>query len=388
MNIIAIILARGASKRIPRKNVKQIAGLPVVAYSILHAMRSRHVGTVYVSTDDDEIAEVSRVFGAEIVTRPAKLAGDEATSESALLHVLDWRRENGLADPDLVVFLQPTSPVRQPHDIDGAISELLVREADSLFSACENSRLIWGLGRDGTLAPLNYDYRSRQREQEMERQYRENGSIYVFKPQVLRDGANRLGGRMAVYEMDYWSSFQIDTPEHVDLIEWVLHRPEYRLNHWPQEIDLVVFDFDGVMTDNIVEVREDGTEAVRCNRGDGWGIARLRERNMAMIVLSTEENPVVASRCAKLKLPCHQGIGDKAVYLQNFLGEQGIDAARVAYVGNDVNDLGCMQLVGLPVAVADSHFEILRIARVVLSHRGGEGAVREFCDMMLTRLET
>lgn len=386
MEVIAIIPARGASKRIPRKNVLPLAGLPVVAYSIIHAKRSAQVGTVYVSTEDDEIAAVARAYGAEVVPRPIDLAGDQATSESALLHVLDWRRAQGLADPDLVVFLQPTSPVRRPHDIDGAIAELLSSEADSLFSACENNRLIWARDRGGALGPLNYDYRNRKREQDMEVQFRENGSIYVFRPALLRAGNNRLGGRMAVYEMDYWSSFQIDAIEHVELIEWVLRRPEYRLNTWPSAIDLVVFDFDGVMTDNTVDVDQGGGESVRCHRGDGWGIARLRDRGVPMMVLSTEENPVVAARCVKLKLPCHQGVGDKAEYLRRYLGEQNLDPARVAFVGNDVNDMGCLRLVGLPVAVADSHPEVLQAAHVVLTRRGGDGAVREFCDLLQAHL--
>ena len=386
MSVVAIIPARGASKRIPRKNVLPLAGLPVVAYSVIHARRSRHVDVVYVSTDDEEIAEVARRYGAEVVLRPAELAGDEATSESALLHVLDVRQAQGLADPDLVVFLQPTSPIRLPQDIDNAIAELRTHGADSLFSACENTRLVWGMRRDGTLSPLNYDYENRRREQEMDRQFRENGSIYVFRPWVLRERNNRLGGCMAVYEMDYWSSFQIDTPEHVELIEWVLRRPEYRLNHWPNEIDLVVFDFDGVMTDNTVTVAEDGTESVRCNRADGWGIARLRERGVQMIVLSTETNAVVEARCRKLGMPCHHGISDKAAYLTTLIAERQIDPSRVAYVGNDVNDLGCLRIVGLPVAVADSHPEVLQAASAVLTRKGGEGAVREFCDLMLAHL--
>lgn len=388
MSIVAIIPARGASKRIPRKNLLPMAGLPVVAYSVIHARRSRQVDTVYVSTEDDEIAGVARAYGAEVVPRPAELAGDEATSELALLHVLDWRRAQGLDDPELVVFLQPTSPVRLAGDIDGAINELKTRDADLLFSACENSRLIWGMRPNGDLSALNYDWRHRRREQDMDRQFRENGSVYVFKPEVLRRDGNRLGGRMAVYEMDYWSSFQIDTPEHVDLIEWILRRPEYRLNDWPTAVDLVVYDFDGVMTDNTVDVHQDGTETVRCDRADGWGLARVRERGVPMMVLSTEANPVVAARCAKLTLECHHGIGDKAVHLSGLLAERGIDPARVAYVGNDVNDLGCMRLVGLPVAVADSHPDILQVARLVLTRPGGGGAVREFCDLLLSHLRS
>jgi YrbI family 3-deoxy-D-manno-octulosonate 8-phosphate phosphatase len=386
LHTIAIIPARGGSKRIPRKNLLPIAGLPLVAHSILHAKQARCVREVYVSTEDREIAELARMHGVEVVSRPLELASDQATSESALLHVLDYRTSHGLAEPDLVVFLQCTSPVRQSHDIDRAIETLLMTQADSLFSACENNRLIWAL-KDGQPYALNYDYHKRQREQDMRKQYRENGSIYVFHPSVLRQYNNRLGGKIALYEMDYWSSFQIDTPEHIDLVEWIMHRPGYQPSlPWPECVELVVFDFDGVMTDNTVTVTDTGSEAVRCHRGDGWGIARLREAEVSMMVLSTEANPVVAARCTKLGLPCHQGVGDKAAHLATFLREQQIPSANVVYVGNDVNDLSCLRLVGYPVAVADAHPAVLAASRLVLTQRGGHGAVREFCDRLLAHL--
>lgn len=155
---------------------------------------------------------------------------------------------------------------------------------------------------------------------------------------------------------------------------------------WPDPLALVVFDFDGVMTDNTVLVNERGEESVRCSRADGWGIARLREAGVAMIVLSTEANPVVQARCEKLKLPCHQSHDDKAAFLSKFLRDGRIAAAQVVYVGNDVNDLECLKLVGHPVAVADSHPAILAVAKTVLTRRGGDGAVRELCDRLVAHV--
>jgi N-acylneuraminate cytidylyltransferase len=354
-----------------------------VAHSVLHARRSREVGRVYVSTDSAAIAEAARRHGAEIVERPPELASDTATSESALLHVLDRRRALGLRDPALVVFLQCTSPVRRPNDIDAAIERLRREGADTLFSACRNDRLIWAV-EDGAPVSLTYDFHHRQREQEMAPQYRENGSIYVIKPSVLRETGNRLGGKIAIYEMDYWSSFQIDHPDHLALIQWIMTRPPHRPEiAWPERIDLVVFDFDGVMTDNTVEVAEGGGEWVRCHRGDGLGIDRLRLAGVPMMVLSTERHPVVAARSAKLRLECHHGIGDKAAFLAAHLASRGIDPARVAYLGNDENDLGCLGMVGLPVVVADAYPRAKAAARLVLARAGGAGAVREFADLFL-----
>lgn len=147
-------------------------------------------------------------------------------------------------------------------------------------------------------------------------------------------------------------------------------------------IDVLVFDFDGVMTDNRVAVLEDGREAVFCNRSDGLGIGRLRALGVPMLVLSTEVNPVVAARCAKLKLECLQGIEVKEDALAKWLAARGYDPARTIYVGNDVNDLGCLRLAGYPVAVGDAYDEVKAIARLVLKRSGGHGAVRELADMI------
>ena len=384
--VIAIVPARGGSKRIPAKNLLPIAGLPLVAHSVRHAREASSVGETWVSTDDPAIAAIAEREGARVAIRPPELSSDTATSEAALLHVLDTRRGEGLDDPDLVVFLQATSPARRSGDIDRAVDTLVRDGADSLFSACENSRLIWALRQDGP-ASINYDYHSRQREQDMARQFRENGSIYVFKPGLFRDTRNRLGGRIAIYEMDYWSSFQIDTPEHADLMEWIMRRPEFTPPApWPARLDLVLFDFDGVMTDNGVWVSESGAEMARCDRGDGWGLVGLARAGIRTTIVSTETRGIAAARAAKLGMPCHLAVSDKGPFVSRLLKEQGIDPAHVAYVGNDVNDLPAMAVVGFPVAVADAHPAVLAIAKLVLARRGGHGAVREFCDLAIARL--
>jgi YrbI family 3-deoxy-D-manno-octulosonate 8-phosphate phosphatase len=384
--VVAIIPARGGSRRVPSKNLLPLAGLPVVAHSIRHALAADAVETVYVSTDDPEIAAVARAEGATVVERPAAIATDRATSESALLHVLDTHRAQHGQDPELVVFLQATSPIRHAGDIDAAIALLRSANADSVFSAVRDRGLMWQLRDDGP-EPLNYEPGSRPREQDMAPQYRENGSIYVFKPWVLREHGHRMAGRSVVYEMDTWTSFQLDTPEDAELLEWIARRPGLGpMVDWPERVDLVVFDFDGVMTDNRVLVRDDGDEAVLADRGDGWGIARLRDAGVPMLVLSTEEHPVVAARCRKLRIECHQGVGDKAGYLRELLAKRGVDSDHVVYVGNDVNDLGAMDAVGIPVAVGDAHPEVAAAARIVLTKPGGRGAVRELCDGLLRAL--
>jgi YrbI family 3-deoxy-D-manno-octulosonate 8-phosphate phosphatase len=153
-------------------------------------------------------------------------------------------------------------------------------------------------------------------------------------------------------------------------------------------LQLVVFDFDGVMTDNRVLVMEDGREGAFCNRSDGLGIGMLREAGLPMLVLSKERNPVVGARCAKLKVECRQGIDDKLTELTAMAAQRGIDLARVAYVGNDLNDVAVMGAVGLPIAVADAYPVAMAAAKYTTARNGGYGAVREVCDAILDVLNS
>ncbi|MBI3088227.1 MAG: acylneuraminate cytidylyltransferase [Candidatus Omnitrophica bacterium] len=387
MRIVTIIPARGGSARLPRKNLALLDGTPLVARSIEQARQGLPGGPVYVSTEDAEIAAAARASGAEVIERPAELATETAGSESALLHALDHLRAAQGGDPDLVVFLQCTSPIRQPDDIPNALRTLIEQGADSLFSAARSHGLLWRRGGQG-LRSLNYDFTNRQRDQERPDEFRENGSIYVFKPWVLRRHQNRLGGKIAVYEMDYWSSFQVDSPEDLELCAWILRRQAGRRASevLPRPVEAVIFDFDGVFTDNRVLVQQDGTESVLCDRGDGLGLSRLKATGLTVAVLSTERNPVVGVRCAKLGVPCYQGVEDKARTLQAMLQEHGLRRERVVFVGNDVNDAACMRQAGCAIAVADAHPEVRAAAHLVLQRPGGRGAVREVCDLICDAL--
>ncbi|PIQ85381.1 MAG: acylneuraminate cytidylyltransferase [Candidatus Omnitrophica bacterium CG11_big_fil_rev_8_21_14_0_20_45_26] len=228
--IIVIIPARGNSKRVRKKNIRKLAGRPLIAHSIIQALQSRFIDRIFVSTDNRAIGLVARKYGAEVIWRPNKLSGDKASSESALLHVIDElkRKENYV--PDYIVFLQCTSPIRRRNDIDAAIRKFLKSGADSLLSVEAHNKFIWRRNRQ-TAFPLNYDFRRRPREQDFPEEFKENGSIYILKTSVLTKGKNRLGGKIAIYVMDHWSSFQIDLNEDFELVEWIIRK--HRKRYWP-----------------------------------------------------------------------------------------------------------------------------------------------------------
>jgi YrbI family 3-deoxy-D-manno-octulosonate 8-phosphate phosphatase len=153
------------------------------------------------------------------------------------------------------------------------------------------------------------------------------------------------------------------------------------LTHAIRKIRLLAFDFDGVFTDNMVYVLQDGTEAVRCNRSDGIGLQKLKNLGIEMAIISTESNPVVSARAQKLKIRCFQNCEDKRKTLENIAHEFGISLDEVAFVGNDINDQPCLGCVGLPIVVNDAHKDVVSIARYKTRNRGGHGAVREVCDL-------
>lgn len=215
---ICIIPARGGSKGVPGKNIIDFCGKPLLAWSIIQASNAKLVDSVYVSSDSDQILATAKQFGATPVKRPSDISGDTAASESALLHCLEHaERESPVR---LVVFLQATSPLRTAADIDNAIETLEKEKADSLFSmSLLTDACIW-LKREGELQGLSYDPENRGRRQERQPLFLENGSIYVFKPESLKRGGNRIGGKIAMYEMEQWKSGEIDSYEDIEICEW------------------------------------------------------------------------------------------------------------------------------------------------------------------------
>ncbi len=385
---LCIIPARGGSKGIPRKNVRHLAGKPLLAYSIEAARHTPSINRIMVSTDDPEIAEVARRYGAEVIWRPAEISGDTATSESALLHALELLQRTEGYEPDLLVFMQCTSPLTLALDIQGTIDALLTDKADSALAVTPFHYFLWRQDKDGVVG-INHDKSFRPRRQDREQQFLETGAVYVMRSAGFREARHRFFGKTAMYVMPAERVLEIDEPVDFLLAEVLIRERQHseQLRLLPEKIAALVLDFDGVFTDNKVIVFQDGTEGVVCHRGDGWGLSQLIGKGLPIVVISTEENPVVQARCRKLGLECIQGQKDKGAVLKRWLDDRGIDAMNAIYIGNDLNDLSCMKMAGCPVAVADAHPEIKTIARVVLNQKGGQGAIRELAELILSKME-
>jgi N-acylneuraminate cytidylyltransferase len=388
-HVLGIIPARGGSKGIPRKNVRLVAGEPLLAFVVREACRSRWLTRVAVSTDDDEIATVARRYGADVIRRPAEISDDTATSESALLHALEHLKSTEGYEPDLLVFLQCTSPLTLAEDIDGTVDVLLETGADTALAVAPFHYFLWR-GPADHASGVNHDKLVRPRRQDREPQYVEAGAVVVARTSGFLEAKHRFYGRSAIYELPEERCLEIDEPSDLLLAEARLRDRTQRdpADALPTVPAGLVLDFDGVFTDNHVLVTDDGREGVVCHRSDGLGLARLRALGLPMMVLSTEENPVVALRCQKLGLACEQGLPDKAAALARWIDEHHLDAGDVVYVGNDINDLDCLKLVGGPVVVGDALEEVKGAARLVLDAPGGQGAVREICDLLHARLES
>ncbi|MEV5454189.1 MULTISPECIES: N-acylneuraminate cytidylyltransferase [Streptomyces] len=397
--VLAVIPARGGSKGVPAKNLAAVGGVPLVVRAVRECRAARLVTDVVVSTDDQAIAAAAREAGAEVVLRPAAIAGDTATSEAAVLHAMDAHEALHGAAVDVVLLVQCTSPFLVREDVDGVAGAVAGGGADTAVTVAPFHGFVWRDGTDGADGAdgghgVNHDKAYRPRRQDRPQDLLETGAAYAMAAPGFREHRHRFFGRTELVRTDPARVLEIDDPH--DLARARALAPHFDAarpgalaaaspTRLPAaaDIDAVVLDFDGTQTDDRVLIDSDGREFVSVHRGDGLGIAALRRSGLTMLILSTEVNPVVAARARKLKLPVLHGIDRKDLALKQWCEEQGISPDRVLYVGNDVNDLPCFALVGWPVAVASAHDAVRGAARAVTTVPGGEGAVREIATWLL-----
>lgn len=400
--ILAIVPARGNSKSIPMKNIKEFAGFPMLAFSIAAAKQSRHVTRVIVSTDNQEIAQVAREYGAEVpFMRPDDLAQDDTLDYPVIEHTLLWLAEQEDYHPDFVIQLRPTSPIRPRSMVDDAVVLMLAHpEADcvrGVVPSAQNPYKMWFIDAQGRMKPILQVEGVREPynapRQDLPDTFWQTGHIDVIRAEMILKKKSLTGDVIFPLMVDPRYSVDIDT-----LLDW--ERAEANIMEcmpdivWPGEVKrafpvkvtLLVMDFDGVITDDRVWVDAEGNEMVAANRGDGLGLERLRIlTDIQAMVISKENHPVVAARCKKLDIPLIQGVDDKPEVLEKLLKQRGVPADEVVYIGNDLNDLPCFPMVGFSAVPANALPEMKRRADLVLRKNGGFGAVRELCDILVSR---
>lgn len=398
--VLAIIPARGGSKSIPRKNAQLFAGHPLLAFSVAAGLRAKSVSRVIISTDDEAMAEMARQLGAEApFLRPSQLAQDDTLDLPVFQHALAWLAKEEGYKPDIVVQLRPTSPLRPPDLVDRAVKTLRDHpKADSargVVPAGQNPYKMWSIGSSGAMQPLlkvkgvGEPYNAPR--QKLPASYWQTGHVDAIRTTTILKKDSMSGEVIWPVVIDARYTVDIDTPNDWRRAEWLATSGELDLvwpgktpRSFPKQVKMLVMDFDGVLSDNRVWTDEAGKESIAANRSDGLGIEILQQAGgVEIFVLSREENPVVARRCEKLGIGYKKGIQNKGEALQKLLEEHKISAEQVVFLGNDTNDLPCFPIAGCAVAVADSHPDVLQQADLRLSKRGGYGAVRELCDLIL-----
>jgi YrbI family 3-deoxy-D-manno-octulosonate 8-phosphate phosphatase len=386
VSVVAIIPANGRSKGIPDKYLKRVGGVSLVARAVQSARRASSIDRVVVSTDDDAIAAEALTAGAEVVRRQPGAGSEPGTSESessesAILHAMDAL---GRA-PRIIVLIEAASPFIDPLDLDSAVARVRDGQCDVAFAAVETHALLWTSTKDGAVG-VNHDAsasphaRDLDERHEDDAQYRETGAFYAMRAAGFRQAGFRFFGRAEVAIVDRTRALEIDEPG-----DLVVARSLAPLFERPEAIDIdaLVTDFDGVHTDDRVSIGGDGMERITASRADGIGVDMLRKAGYPLLILSRETNRVVTARGRKLGVEVRQGVEVKSVVLAAWAKTREIELSRIAYVGNDINDVGCMEIVGWPIAVADAHPEVLAVARVVLTQHGGHGAIREVAERIL-----
>lgn len=398
--VLALIPARGGSKGIPRKNLRDFAGAPLIAYSIWAALQAELVSRVIVSTDDEEIAEVARLWGAEVpFIRPAELAQDDTTDLPVFDHCLQWLKENEGYQPDIVVQLRPTSPVRPMGLIDDAVIKLLEEPAADcvrgVVPSGQNPFKMWRIDSCGQLEPLltvaglSEAYNAPR--QALPKTYWQTGHIDAIRTKIIIEKHSLTGDVILPILIDPLYTVDIDTPADLQRYAKLMLDPHIqavdplkRRRSFPENVSTLVMDFDGVLTDDMVYTDENGTESVRCSRSDGFGISLLKENTRVhALIMSRETNPVVSARAKKLDIEVFQSVYQKDQAIQALIAERNLVSGEVIFVGNDLPDLAVLPYVGFFACPADAHPEVVRQADLVLEHAGGEGAVRELIEIII-----
>ncbi len=385
---IAFIPVRGGSKSIPLKNIKIICEKPLVYWTIKAACRCSYIDKVYVATDSDKIRETIESFKsgmeadlfsrAEVIGRSAESASDTASTESAMLEFA------GKYDFDKIVLIQATSPLLTGADLDRGFEAFNREGTDSVLSVVRQYRFNWENDENGFAHPVNYDVFCRPRRQEFSGYLVENGAFYITSKEELLKSQNRVSGNIRAVEMNGDAFFEIDEPQDWIIIEALMKKNGFLVRSQIPEIKMLLTDCDGCLTDGGMYYSEQGDELKKFNTRDGLGFALLREKGIITGIVTGESVKLNGRRAEKLKLDeLVTGCKDKAEAVRGLCKKYNIDLEKVAYIGDDMNDLEVIRMVGYGCCPADAVPQVKEAAKYVAEARGGRGVVREIVEKLV-----
>lgn len=379
MKKIALLPLRKDSKGISGKNKKKLVGRPLFSWVLSEAVFS-NLDAVYVFTDDTEILdfiEKEYAWNPKIkgLLRNDENATDIASTESVMIEFATAINH----DFDVLCLLQATSPLTTASDINAALDKIEIENYDSALTVVKTHRFTWNS--DGT--PQNYDVFDRPRRQDFEGLLVENGAVYATTKSAFSTSKNRISGKIALVEMDEASYTEIDSITDWEIVEKLLaNRLQKSKKH--DRIDYLVLDVDGVFTDGCVYFGAEGELIKKFDMRDGMGLEILRQNNVEVVVMTSENSALVEARMKKLQIKhTYLGVKDKYALLTQFLKDRKASLDQVAYVGDDVNDLANICSVGWSFCPANGTEVVKQHADYILTHNSADGAIREVCEVIM-----
>ncbi|MCD7771222.1 MAG: N-acylneuraminate cytidylyltransferase [Oscillospiraceae bacterium] len=386
---VAFIPVRGGSKSIPLKNIKPICGKPLVYWTVKAACQCKYIDVVYIATDSDKIKDTVEEFKhgdeadtfskAQVIGRSAESASDTASTEFAMLEFAEKY------EFDNIVLVQATSPMLTAADLDGGFELFNSEGTDSVLSVVRQYRFLWDRDENGNVNPSNYDVFHRPRRQEFDGYLMENGAFYISSKSDLIKYQNRVSGNIKAYEMCEGSAFEIDEPS-----DWIIIEALMRKNGLVEEkksipeIKMFLTDCDGCLTDGGMYYSEHGDELKKFNTRDGMGFALLRANGIITGIVTSESVDLNRRRAEKLKLDVLEaGCRDKVVAVKRLCDKYNIAPENVAYVGDDINDIDVIKMVGFGCVPANAMPQVKSAADYVTKAKGGEGVIREVVERLL-----
>jgi N-acylneuraminate cytidylyltransferase len=357
------------------KNIKLFAGKPLVYWAVKASEDCSKIDRVYVATDSEQIRKIVRGFGlskVKVIERSAESSTDTASTESAMLEFAKRYEFDNIA------LVQATSPLLTDEDLSRGFGEL--EFADSVLSVVRQKRFIWK--QDEYATSVNYDCNNRPRRQEFDGFLVENGAFYITSRESLLGSGCRLSGNIKTVEMSGESYFEIDEPSDWPVAEQLLRR---RLSEKPHTtIKMFLTDCDGTLTDGGMYYSAEGDAMKKFNTRDGVGLRLLKEHGIITGITTCEDSEIVRKRGEKLNADeILLGVSDKVQAVKGLCEKYDIKLSEVAYIGDDLNDIGVMNTVGLAICPANAATAVKAGANYITECSGGQGAVREAAEYIL-----